>query len=90
VGVSLGAVREVALDQMIAGSLSEVILGRPGGGFVGPGIPAGGGIFGGIPVSPHGESAPDGPDELDRALRGEPRDPGSEIDDFDEQDGDQS
>ncbi|MGV8849291.1 MAG: hypothetical protein ACOH16_07075 [Propionibacteriaceae bacterium] len=90
VGVSLGAVREIALDQMIAGSLSDVILGRPGGGFAGPGIPAGGGIFGGIPVVPHGEPAPDGPDELDRALRGEPRDPGTEIDDFDEQDGDQS
>jgi hypothetical protein len=87
-GVSLGSVREIALDQLIAGSLSEVILGRPGGGFAGPGIPAGGGIFGGIPVMPHGESAPDGPDALDRALRGEPRDDGTDSD-LDAQYGDQ-
>jgi hypothetical protein len=88
VGVSLSSVREVALDQMIAGSLSEVILGRPGGGFAGPGMPAGGGIFGGVPVIPHGESAPNGPDALDRALRGDPRDGGTESD-LDAQYGDQ-
>ena len=72
VGGAIGAVREIGLEQQVAGSISEVILGRPGGGLGGIGAPIGGGIFGGVPVLPHGERREDGPDALDEALARHP------------------
>ena len=35
VGGAIGAVREIGLEQQVAGSISEVILGRPGGDWAG-------------------------------------------------------
>ena len=62
----------------------EVILGRPGGGFAGVGVPAGGGVFGGRVVIPHGEAIDEGPDALDEALRG------ARGESSDDEDGDES
>jgi hypothetical protein len=42
------------VDLAVAGALSEVILGRPGGGFAGVGAPIGGGVFGGRVHPPRG------------------------------------
>jgi hypothetical protein len=84
VGESLGVVREAGVDLAVAGALSEVILGRPGGGFAGVGVPAGGGVFGGRVVIPHGEAIDEGPDALDEALRG------ARGESSDDEDGDES
>jgi len=73
---TLAGAQEQVLTQFVAGALSTSILTRPGA-PVGAGIPAipeipgvPGGIVNGVPVRPHDQPAPTGPDALDEALHG--------------------